>query len=229
MYAALHDVQELVGCGDQALGIELRVTDPDRAADIGREIEQALDVPYQAQDWYEMNHNLFTALNIQKLALVIILTLIVAVAAFNMVSALTMMVTDKTREIAILKSMGASSETVGRVFQCVGLAIGMVGTAVGVAVGLLICHVVSSYGYALDSHVYMIDKLPVVVRPTEVLLVIGVTLVISVLATVVPASTASALRPIDRPAIRADCALSSMVAFVQLKLRRTSRHEKILR
>jgi lipoprotein-releasing system permease protein len=108
-----------------------------------------------------------------------------------------MMVTDKTREIAILKSMGSTSRSVGRVFQMVGLAIGGVGTIIGVAVGLAICYVVSTYGYHLDPKVYLIDRLPIEVRPLEVLLVAGITMVISLFATVVPASSASALRPVE--------------------------------
>ena len=97
------------------MGVEMKVKDVDRAAEIAEKLERALGgPPYQVQDWYELNHNLFTALNLQKLALVIILTLIILVAAVNMVSALTMMVTDKTREIAILKSMGADSNAASR-------------------------------------------------------------------------------------------------------------------
>jgi lipoprotein-releasing system permease protein len=198
MYAALEDTQELVGRGDQVMGIELKVKDVDRAEEIAAKLEKALGgPPYQVQDWYELNHNLFTALNLQKLALVIILTLIIVVAAVNMVSALTMMVTDKTREIAILKSMGATSGSVAQVFQIVGLAIGGVGTLIGVGIGLAICYVVASYGYHLDPKVYLIDRLPIEVRSLEVLLVAGITMVISLFATVAPASSASALRPVE--------------------------------
>ncbi len=198
MYTALEDTQELVGRGDQVMGVELKVRDVDRAEKIAANLEHALGgPPYQVQDWYELNHNLFTALNLQKLALVIILTLIIVVAAVNMVSALTMMVTDKTREIAILKSMGGTSSSVARIFQVVGLAIGGVGTLTGVTIGLATCFVVSSYGYHLDPKVYLIDRLPIEVRGLEVLLVAGITMVISVLATVVPASSASALRPVE--------------------------------
>ena len=94
MYVALRDTQELVGRGDQVMGVELKVVDVDRAEEIAAKLERALGgPPYQVQDWYELNHNLFTALNFQKLALVIILTLIIIVATVNMVSALTMMVT----------------------------------------------------------------------------------------------------------------------------------------
>jgi len=198
MYTALADTQELVGRGDQVMGVELKVKDVDRAEEIAEKLEKALGgPPYQVQDWYELNHNLFTALNLQKLALVIILTLIIVVAAVNMVSALTMMVTDKTREIAILKSMGGTSSSVAQVFQVVGIAIGGVGTLIGVGVGLATCYVMSRYGYHLDPKVYLIDRLPIEVRMLEVLLVSGITMAISVIATVVPASAASALRPVE--------------------------------
>src|SRR5678809_1457075 len=129
MYTSLADTQELVGRGDQVMGVEMKVKDVDRAEEIANKLEEKLGgPPYQVQDWYELNHNLFTALELQKFVLVVILTLIIIVAAVNMVSALTMMVTDKTREIAILKSMGASSPSLAQVFQVVGLAIGGVGT-----------------------------------------------------------------------------------------------------
>ncbi|MEO7732871.1 MAG: ABC transporter permease, partial [Kofleriaceae bacterium] len=198
MYTSLADTQELVGRGDQVMGVELKVKDVDRAAEIAAKLEHALGgPPYQVQDWYELNHNLFTALTLQKLALVIILTLIIVVAAVNMVSALTMMVTEKTREIAILKSMGSSSPSVALVFQVVGLAIGGAGTLVGVVIGLATCYVVARYGYHLDPKVYLIDRLPIEVRPFEVLLVAGITMVISLFATIVPSQSAASLRPVD--------------------------------
>jgi lipoprotein-releasing system permease protein len=198
MYTSLADTQELVGRGDQVMGVELKVRDVDRAAEIATKLERALGgPPYQVQDWYELNHNLFTALTLQKLALVIILTLIIVVAAVNMVSALTMMVTEKTREIAILKSMGSSSSSVALVFQVVGLAIGGAGTLIGVVIGLATCYVVSRYGYHLDPKVYLIDRLPIEVRPLEVLLVAGITMVISLFATIVPSQSAASLRPVD--------------------------------
>src|SRR5260370_18614761 len=137
MYTALADTQALVGRGDQVMGVELKVKDVERAEKIAEKLEKALGgPPYQVQDWYELNHNLFTALNLQKLALVIILTLIIVVATVNMVSALFMAVTEKTREIAILKSMGATSWSVGWIFLLVGTAIGAVGTVLGIAIAL---------------------------------------------------------------------------------------------
>lgn len=198
MYTSLHETQELVGRGDQVMGVELKVKDVDRASQIAEKLEKALGgPPYQVQDWYELNHNLFTALNLQKLALVIILTLIIIVAAVNMISALTMMVTDKTREIAILKSMGATSSSVARVFQILGFAIGGIGTIIGVAIGLVTCYVVSAYGYHLDPKVYLIDRLPIDVRWFEVVLVAGITLAISLGATWAPAQSAASLTPVE--------------------------------
>lgn len=198
MYTALGNTQELVGRGDQVMGVELKVKDVGRAAAIARKLERALGgPPYQVQDWYELNHNLFTALSIQKAVLVVILTLIIAVAAFNMVSALTMMVTDKTRDIAILKSMGTQSPSVAAVFQIVGLTIGGIGTVLGLLIGVTAAVVMRNYGYHLDPKVYLIDRLPIELRPTEVLMVVGVTMVISLVATLGPALTAAALRPVD--------------------------------
>ncbi|MDB4958608.1 MAG: hypothetical protein JWO36_6177 [Myxococcales bacterium] len=198
MYTALRDTQELVGRGDQVMGVELKVKDVDRASEIAEKLEKALGgPPFTVQDWYELNHNLFTALNLQKLALVIILTLIILVAAVNMISALTMMVTDKTREIAILKSMGATSTSVAGVFQILGLSIGGVGTILGVAIGLVTCYTVSGYGYHLDPKVYLIDRLPIDVRLLEVLMVAGITMFISLIATWAPAQAAASLRPVE--------------------------------
>jgi lipoprotein-releasing system permease protein len=198
MYTSLKDTQDLVGRGDQVMGVELKVRDVERAEEIAERLEAELGgPPYQVQDWYQLNHNLFTALKLQKAALLIILTLIILVAAVNMVSALIMMVTDKTREIAILKSMGATSGGVARVFQVVGIAIGGAGTIIGVIVGLATCYVVSEYGYHLDPKVYLIDRLPIEVSPIEVLIVAGITMVISVITTFVPAQSAAALRPAE--------------------------------
>jgi len=198
MYASLTEVEELQGRGDQVMGVELKVRHVERAEAIAQRLEKALGgPPYQVQDWYELNHNLFTALTLQKLALVIILTLIIIVAAVNMVSALTMLVMEKVREIAILKSMGSSSSSVAVVFQVVGAAIGGAGTLLGIAIGLVTCYVVSRYGYHLDPKVYLIDRLPIEVKPLEVVLVAVITMVISVIATVVPSLSAAALRPVD--------------------------------
>jgi lipoprotein-releasing system permease protein len=199
MYTALKDIQDLVGRGDQVMGVELKVKDVGRASEIAERLELELDATgtYQVQDWYQLNRNLFTALELQKIVLVIILMLIIVVAAVNMVSALFMMVTDKTREIAILKSMGATSGGTAWVFQVVGVAIGSIGLFIGLVLGLAICYVVSEYGYHLDPKVYLIDKLPIEVNPIEVIFVCAGTMAVTILFTLIPALTASSMRPVD--------------------------------
>jgi lipoprotein-releasing system permease protein len=114
-----------------------------------------------------------------------------------MVSALVMKVAEKTREIAILKAMGSSSSSVATVFWVFGIVIGAVGTSIGLVIGLVTCYLVDGYGYHLDPKVYLIDRLPIEVRSLEVVLVASVTMVISMLATLVPSLSAAALRPVD--------------------------------
>ena len=197
MYINLEDAMELWGQGNQVLGVELKVADVERADEIADELEAELGGTYVVQDWNELNRNLFTALTLQKIVLLIILTLIIAVATFNMVSALTLMVIDKTREIAILKSMGATSRGIMSLFVVVGLAIGGVGTIFGLAIGLTLCEVVDRYNYKLDPKVYLIDQLPISVSPKEVAVVAAITMLISGVATLFPASKASSLTPVE--------------------------------
>jgi lipoprotein-releasing system permease protein len=197
MYTSLVETQELVGRGKRVMGVELKVKNVDRAAAIAAKLSKRLgEPPFQVQDWYELNHNLFKALTTQKLVLLIVLTLIIAVATVNLVSALTMMVTDKVREIAILKSMGAQSSGVGLAFVVVGGAIGLLGTIVGIAIGVCTCLLVRGYGYRLDPKVYLIDRLPISLRTTEILMVAGITMVLCLIATLIPTFKAASLRPV---------------------------------
>jgi len=198
VYVHLRDAQELVDRGDIVLGVELRVADVDRAREIAEKIDTALGgPPWVVQDWRELNENVFAALTLQKLAMVIVLTLIIAVAAFNLVSALTMMVTDKTREIAILKSMGATSRSASRIFRTIGVLIGAAGTAVGLALGLALCRALERFDYALDPNVYRIDRLPVQINAGEIALIALITMGIAAVATLFPARRAAALPPVE--------------------------------
>jgi len=197
-YVSMKDAQALLGGQDYVTGVELRVDDIDRAPAIGKALLDKLGgSPMRVLDWQELNHNLFTAVRTQKVVLVIFVTLIILVAALNIIAALTVLVIDKTREVAILKSMGLPPSGAARIFQVAGLSIGGIGTLMGLGLGLLLCVVVSRYGYALDPHVYLIDKLPVRVSAIEVLYTIGVTLVICFCATLYPSVRASGLEPVD--------------------------------
>src|SRR5439155_4991520 len=120
--------QAVVGAGDVVMGVEIKIDDIERAQEVSKKLLVTLGgTPFRVIDWEELNHNLFAALKMQKVALVIFLTLIVIVAAFNIVAALTMLVIDKTREVAIFKAMGLGAGGVARVFQVAGLTIGGVG------------------------------------------------------------------------------------------------------
>jgi lipoprotein-releasing system permease protein len=197
-YVDLKQAQAFFNGGDVVTGVEMKLDSIDVAADVARALAKTLGgTPYRVIDWMELNHNLFTALKMQKVALVIFLTLIILVAAFNIVAALTMLVIDKTKEIAILKSMGMRAGGVARVFQIAGLTIGLCGTVAGLGVGLLVCEVVSRYGYALDPKVYLIDRLPVNVNLDELVLTAAITLGICFVATVYPSLKAATLRPVD--------------------------------
>jgi lipoprotein-releasing system permease protein len=198
MYADIADVQDFMEQGDSVMGVEMKLSNVDDATWVADQLDKKLGGdPFVVMDWQELNRNLFTALKLQKVALLVFLTLIFIVAAFNMVSALTMMVFDKTKEVAILKSMGCTSGGVARVFQVVGLIIGGVGTGLGLLLGLMLCIVVSRYGYPLDPKVYLIDRLPIEVRPFEVVVLAAVTMAVSLLTTLYPAFKASSLRPVE--------------------------------
>jgi lipoprotein-releasing system permease protein len=197
-YVTLKEAQKFFGTTDSVTGVEMKLDDVDIAGPVSRRLLEALGgMPYRVIDWEELNRNLFTALKMQKVALVIFLTLIILVAAFNIVAALTMLVIDKAKEIAILKSMGMRSAGVARVFQVAGLTIGVVGIVGGLAVGLLVCAVVARYGYSLDPRVYLIDRLPVAVSSEELVLTAGITLGICFVATLYPSLKAAALEPVE--------------------------------
>jgi lipoprotein-releasing system permease protein len=201
-YIPLAESQKFfAGAEDVVTGVEMKLDDVDAASAVAARLSDTLNQPhnepYKVIDWEELNRNLFTAIRMQKVTLVIFLTLIILVAAFNIVAAMTMLVVDKTKEISILKSMGMRAGAIARVFQIAGLLIGGVGTAAGIGLGLLLCGVVQRYGYALDPQVYLIDRLPVRVNPMEIAFTAGITLAICFVATIYPAFKAAWLEPVE--------------------------------
>jgi lipoprotein-releasing system permease protein len=198
-YVNLTDAQSFYeGKGDVVTGVELKVDDIDRARDIGQKLYNDLGgAPYRVVDWEELNHNLFAALRTQKVAITVILTVIIIVAAFNIIAAMTMLVIGKAKEIAILKSMGMRATGVARVFQTAGLLIGVIGTSCGLVVGLTTIAILRRYHYQLDPHVYLIDQLPVKVNVDELVMTACITLAICLLATLYPAVKAARLPPVE--------------------------------
>ena len=185
---------------DQApcTGVEVRTRDADLAPRVAKSLEDRLGGgPYRTLDWEQLNHNLFQALFMQKIVLGVVLALIILVAAFNIVASLTMMVVDKTREVAILKAMGMSASSVGAVFRTAGMTIGLYGTGMGLLMGFLVCAAVSRLGYLLDAKVYLIDRLPIQISPVEVVVTAAVTMLVCWLATLYPTLRAARMPPVD--------------------------------
>ena len=198
MYVALPVAQELAGLGTGVTGIEVKTRDRDEARAVGERLEQLLAYPYRKVDWQEQNKSLFQALKLEKLGMGLILLLIVLVAAFNIVSNLTMVVADKTREIGILKAMGMTSTSVRRVFFAQGLVIGMTGTLLGVALGIAASLALGTYKIIkLNPEVYFIDHLPVATEFWDVVITVVASIGIAAIATLYPSMQAARLYPID--------------------------------
>jgi lipoprotein-releasing system permease protein len=190
--------QRFTGLGDAVSGIAVRVNDPERAPEIGASLETRLGYPYRALDWQTQNSSLFSALQLEKLAMGLIIFFIMVVAAFNIVGTLTMVVTDKTREIGILRAMGLTSPSVARVFLVQGAVIGAVGTALGLVLGLSLAYVVDRSGWVrINPAVYFIDHLPVHIEWLDVGVVVLASLAIALAATVYPSRSAAALTPVE--------------------------------
>ena len=196
-YVSIADAQRLANVRRLVSGVELRFADPMLALTSSAEVQRRLGSPHHLVDWKELNGNLFRALLIQKVFIALILLIIVVVAAFNIVSSLTMIVLSKVREVAILKSMGASSSMVARIFLIGGTTVGLIGTGLGIGYGLLVCLLARLYGYPLDPKVYLIGELPVQIRPEEIVGVAAATILISWLATLYPSMRASRLGAVE--------------------------------
>ena len=192
--------------GDKITQIDVRVPDPERVGPAREAVERAvMDLPLNAgkgakirvRDWVEMNKNLFSALKLEKIATFIILSLAIMVASFCIVCTLLLMVTEKGKEIAILKAIGASDGAIMRVFMLEGIIIGAIGTAFGVGTAFASCTGLSWFGVRLNPEVYYIDRLPVNVDLGDYATVALAAMIICALSTIYPAFAASELRPVD--------------------------------
>ncbi|MBT8342026.1 MAG: FtsX-like permease family protein [Desulfatitalea sp.] len=194
----MHHLQRVMGIGDMATGIEVRVTNPDHAAGIGHQIKVVLGDAYWANNWQSAHRNLFSMLALQKILMYVILSLIIIVAAFNIVSALIMMVKDKVRDIAILKVMGADRGSVQRIFLGKGIVIGLTGVFLGCCAGLGVCFILAHYPFVeLPGNVYYLTTLPVKIALPDMLVIALGTLCISILASLYPAMKAARMLPVN--------------------------------
>ena len=201
-YVSLADAQRFFDLGDAISGIEVRTDDLDHADGVAAAIARATGFPYQVKSWKEINYNLFSAIKLEKTVYFVVLLLIVLVAAFNIVATLVMVVMEKRKDIAVLKSMGATRTSIAQIFIYKGLVIGGVGTVAGSAVGLALCELLRTYGIPLPKDVFYVSTVPVKIYPEYFALVVAVSLAICLLATLYPARQASRLVPAE--AIRYD-------------------------
>jgi lipoprotein-releasing system permease protein len=198
VYVDLYEAQAFQDQGDTVVGVEMSLHDIDKSAEVAVRLERDLGGgPFRTMDWRELNHNLFTALEVQKVMLILVIATIVLVAAFNVVATLIMIVLEKRREIAILKAMGATDLAILKIFMVQGAAIGVVGTSIGLAIGGAICGYLNYFRFPLDPKVYLIDHLPIRTSATEFTITVVIALGICVTATLIPSLWAARLLPAD--------------------------------
>ncbi len=205
-YISLKAAQAFFRMGDSITGIEVKVSDIYKTGKIVKDMEKELGFPYHVRDWIEMNRNLFSALKMEKIAMFIIMALIVLVASFNIASSLIMVVMEKGKDIAILKSMGATNSQIMRIFSMNGLVIGLTGTFLGFVGGLLIVSNLDPIVSFIEGlfhirvfpgDVYQLNKLPARMEFLDTLVILAGSIVISFFATLYPAWRASRLDPIE--------------------------------
>lgn len=197
-YIMLGGAQEYFATGKKVSAIEVKVKDAENSYVVRDRVAEALEGRGLAvRDWRELNRNLFSALKIEKIATFIVLSIAVIVASFSIICTLLLLVTEKSREIAILKALGAADGAILRTFMIEGIVIGVIGTVLGVATALGLCTGLSWFGLKLDPDVYYIDRLPIAVNPTDYVTVAISAVVICTVATIYPALAASKLRPVD--------------------------------
>ncbi len=197
-YVSIPAAQEYLELEDRVTGIEMKLVDMFDASLVSREAELILGPPYVANNWIDLNRNLFSWMKIEKFFMFLILLLIILVAAFNIASMLFMVVMDKKRDIGVLRSMGATSGSIMRIFILEGLIVAVIGTAIGSFLGVVTSYVIGRYEIvSLPGDVYFIDKLPIRMEALDFLAVAGAALVICFLATLYPSWRASRMVPVE--------------------------------
>lgn len=195
-YVSLENAQHFLGRNDEVSGIQINVHDLDRAKKVAVRVRETVGEHYYLRHWFELNEDLFKAFKLEKTTFFIVLTMIILVASFNIVSTLTLLVMTKGKEIAILKAMGATKRSIAKIFMISGTTVGAVGMVIGLGLGYLLCTLLQGYfRFPLNADVYQVDTLPVRMQAHEFALVAVCALVISFLATLYPSLRAARLDP----------------------------------
>jgi len=197
-YLSLPAAQQFADLEDRVTGVEVRVRDVYRARRVAQDLSRTLGFPYWTRDWMDMNRNLFSAIQLEKTAMFVILTLIIFVAAFAIISHLILMVAEKRREIGVLRALGASTRSVMLVFMAEGVLIGGVGTLVGTVLGVVLAAIQQTYHVVkIPGDVYQLSSLPMRTSGRDLVLFAAAALVISFLATLYPSRQAARLDPVE--------------------------------
>ena len=198
VFLPLEAAQQLAGLDQAVTGIQVRAESREAAPALAERLQDSIGPRYLTRDWHEQNNALFTSLALEKLGMSVSLLLISVVAAFNIISTLVMVVTDKTKEIGILRAMGMSARSIRLVFFAQGMVIGVVGTGLGLAIGLVVAALIGREKLiSLDPSIYFIDHLPVATQPLDVILIVLASVGIAALATIYPARRAAKLLPVE--------------------------------
>jgi lipoprotein-releasing system permease protein len=198
VYVTLETAQEFLDLPGRITSIEATVADAENVGPVAARVSETLkERSLRIRDWQELNRNLFSALKLEKIATFIILVLAIIVACFCIICTLLLMVTEKSKEIAIIKALGASDRMVLGIFMLEGSVIGAMGTSFGVITGWVLCEGLKRFGVRLDPEVYYVDRLPIEVNPVDYGMIALFALAITVAATLYPAYSASRLRPVD--------------------------------
>jgi lipoprotein-releasing system permease protein len=197
VFMGLGEAQKFFELGDAVTNIELRIRNVDQSRQVADEIQRRLGFPYFAEDWTRLWPNLFSALKLEKTVYFLVLLLMVLIGAFNIVSTLVMVVMEKRKDIAILRSMGASQQSIRRIFLLKGCIIGFLGTILGDILGLLVCLLISQYQFDLPDGVFLIKTVPVRMYPLNFVLVTFASFVVCLIASIYPARQAAKLDPVE--------------------------------
>lgn len=197
-FMRLNDAQEFFNLKGSVTGVEYRVLDIENTKGAAAEIDKAIGgYPFYTRDWMQMNRNIFSALQLEKIAMLIILGTLIFMASLLILVTLIMVVMEKGKEIAILKSMGATDASIMKIFVTYGLFVGGLGAFLGGLLGITLCLVIERIGINLDPDIYYFSSLPVRLVPNEIFLVVASAILISFLATIPPSLFAARLKPVE--------------------------------
>jgi lipoprotein-releasing system permease protein len=197
VFMGLAEAQKFFDLEGEVTNIELRIADVNRSREVADQLQRRLGFPYFAEDWTRLWPNLFSALQLEKTVYFLVLLLMVLIGAFNIISTLVMVVMEKKKDIAILRSMGATQQSIRRIFLLKGCLIGTLGTILGVALGLMVCTLIANYPFQLPDGVFLISTVPVRVYLGNVVLVACASFVVCLLASIYPARQAAKLDPVE--------------------------------